>query len=367
MTYPIERRWHRVAIRAAACALLVLVGGGGLRKARAEGEQRVLLMAPAEAELTARILGQTRDLGVTLEVADGSPPAGREAASAAGRAHKAAIVVWPAAHGAAGLDLHVLEVETGELRTRRVSTPERETLASSTTAEMAALVVRSELSALLSELRAKRESAPVPSVNTREVAAPPSKIENQTPLSAPPSPAIDEPGWRLLLAYRPSRPFRSTFAHALALGLRRDLSGFAFGATTIASLPLTVGRAGTEIRLNRLQLRLEGQKYWDVRPDLRFALGVAAGLSIDFRSTRKVAEDMVRTGNATTFSGSFGLLAQLDWLFSQRVGATLGLGADAVPWRTKFVYDDGAAGGQVARLSWLDIWGLVGFFTRFGA
>lgn len=364
MTYPIDRRWLRAAIRAAVCALLVLLWGSDSRRAAAEDAQRVLLMAPAEAELTARILGQTRDLGVTLEVADGSPPAGREAAGAAGRAHKAAIVVWPEAHGAAGLDLHVLEVDTGELRTRRVSTPEKETLASSTTAEMAALVVRSELSALLSELKAKRENPPAPALKPNEP-PPATKAVNQPTATPPPAP-VDQPRWRIQLAYRPSRPFRSTFAHALALGLRRDLGGFALGASAVGSLPFTIARAGTEIRLNRLQLRLEAQKYWDVRADLRFALGIAAGVSVDFRSTRKVSEAMVRTGDATTFSGSFGLLAQLDWLFSERVGLAVGLGADGVPWRTKFVYTDGASGGQVARLSWLDIWALVGFFTRFG-
>jgi hypothetical protein len=353
-------------MRAAACALFVLAWTVGVQRARAEGE-RVLLMAPREAELTARILGQTRDLGVLLEVADGSPPPGREAASAAGRAHRAAIVVWPEARGAAGLDLHVLEVDTGELRTRRVSTPEKETLASSTTAEMAALVVRSELSALLSELKAKREKPATPAVNASAPPPPARHVVSPAPVATAPAAPADQPPWRLLLAYRPSRPFRTSFAHALALGVRRDLGGFALGATALGSLPFTIARADTEIRLNRLQLRLEGHKYWDVRPDLRLALGIAAGLSVDFRSTRKVAADMVRTGDTTTFSGSFGLLAQLDWLFSRRVGLTVALGADGVPWRTKFVYTDEGNGGQVARLSWLDIWALVGIFTRFGA
>jgi hypothetical protein len=365
MTYPLDRRRLRIAIRAVACALLMLVWGGGWRRALAESEQRVLLMAPAEAELTARILGQTRDLGVMLEVADGPGPGDREAASAAGRAHGAAIVVWIEAHGVAGLDLRVLEVDTGELRARRVSTPEKETLASSTTAEMAALVVRSELSALLSELKAKRENAPAQTTATSEVTTLPPKVESEAVTSAPAAPRA-EPAGRLSLGYRPSRPFRSTFAHALGLGYRHELSGFALGGSVFGSLPLTVARKGTEIRLNRVQLRLEGHKYWDVRPDLRLALGVAAGLSIDLRSTRKVAEAMVRTEDAATFSGSFGLLAQLDWLFSERFGALLAMGADGVPWRTKFVYADGGNGGQVARLSWLDIWALVGFFTRFG-
>jgi hypothetical protein len=76
---------------------------------------------------------------------------------------------------------------------------------------------------------------------------------------------------------------------------------------------------------------------------------------------------MIRTGDASTFSGGFGLSGQLEWQFSRSLGGLVGLGADAVPWRTRFVYEDGGKGGVVARLSWLDIWALVGFFTRFGA
>jgi hypothetical protein len=337
--------------------------------AAAQSEARVLLIAPAEAELTARILGQTRDLGVTLEVADGAAPQSSELAALAGRARAAAIVVWTEPRRGIGLDLYVLRVDNAELRARHVSTPEREALASSTTAEMAALVVRSELAALLSELKAERERAQAPPQ------APTAPAPEATALRAPagtpaPVPATasrsDQPPWRVLLAYRPSRPFRSAFAHALALGVRRDLRGFALGLGIVGSLPLSLHKSSTEIRVNRLQLRLEGLKHWDLRPELRVALGVAAGLSVDFRSTRAVAADLMRTGDAVTFSGTFGLLAHLDWAFSQHVGAMLALGADVVPWRTEFVYRDGPDSGRVARLSWLDIWALVGFFTRFG-
>jgi hypothetical protein len=227
--------------------------------------------------------------------------------------------------------------------------------------------VRSELAALLSELKAERERAQAPpqAPAAPEATAIRAPADTPAPVAAGASRA-DRPPWRVLLAYRPSRPFRSAFAHALALGVRRDLAGFALGLSGVGSLPLTLHKSSTEIRVSRLQLRLEGLKHWDVRPELRVALGVAAGLSVDFRSTRAVAADLMRTGDAVTFSGTFGLLAQLDWAFSRHVGATLALGADVVPWRTEFVYRDGVGGGRVARLSWLDIWALVGFFTRFG-
>jgi hypothetical protein len=370
MTFRFEMRLFSSSASRSRCllalALVGLFGWLGPARAGAQDAQRVLLIAPTEAELTARILGQTRDLGVSLQVIDGNGPKDGPSAAELGRHYAAAIVVWTETHGAAGLDLHVLEVDTGELRTRRVSTPEKEALASSTTAEMAALVVRSELSALLSEIEAKRESKPSQSVNPVEPAAQ-AESPAPEPAGAAPTPAAAGFPWTVALAYRPSRPFRTTFAHGLALGLRRDLLGFALGATLLGTLPFRIENAGTELRLTRLQLRLEAQKPWEVRPSLRLILGLAAGLSVDFRSTEQVEAPKVRTTDAATLSASFGLIGQLEWLFSTRVGAVLGVGADGVPWRTKFVYRDGAKTGVVARLSWLDVWALVGFFTRFGA
>jgi hypothetical protein len=369
MTLGIEMRrpnFARYCSWLTALVLCGLFGGLGLNAAHAEEAQRVLLIAPADAELTARILGQTRDLGVALEVADDQGPQDAQAAAEAGRAHAAAIVVWTEAHGAAGLDLFVLEIDTRELRTRRVSTPEKEALASSTTAEMAALVVRSELSALLSEIKAKRERAQAENAAAKNLPASTSAAAAGQDKAPPPTPPQAPRPWLLSFAYRPSRPFHGTFAHGLALGARRDLAGFALGLSAIGTFPIRLAQAGTEIHLNRLQLRLEGQKRWQVLPSLGLLLGVAASLSIDFRSTKQVQAPLVATGDSSTFSGGFGLLGQLEWQFSRPVGLLLGIGADAVPWRTRFIYQDGGEGGVVARLSWLDVWALVGFFTRFG-
>jgi hypothetical protein len=366
MTFRIEMRWPRRCHGVAALMLFGLISWLTVGAVHAEDALRVLLIAPAQAELTARILGQTRDLGVALEVADSPGPKDAQAASEAGLAHAATIVVWTEARGAAGLDLFVFEIDSQTLRTRRVSTPEKEALASSTTAEMAALVVRSELSTSLAELKTKRERALAESTSPKASEAP-SLAAAAKQDSAPSAPPAAARPWLLSLAYRPSRPFRSTFAHGFALGIRRDLAGFALGLSAIGTLPLTLTKAGTEIRLNRLQLRLETHKRWQPRPSLQLLLGVAAGLSIDFRSTEKVEAPMIRTGDASAFSGGFGLSGQLEWQFSRSLGGLVGLGADAVPWRTRFVYEDGGKGGVVARLSWLDIWALVGFFTRFGA
>src|SRR5687768_16429847 len=110
MTYRLDTRWLWVrrggaralahAMRMAGLALLAVSWSAG---AAAQNEARVLLMAPAEAELTARILGQTRDLGVTLEVADGAAPQSSELAALAGRARAAAIVVWTQPRRGTGL------------------------------------------------------------------------------------------------------------------------------------------------------------------------------------------------------------------------------------------------------------------------
>jgi hypothetical protein len=366
MSFCIETRESRRAGWAIPLALVALFSLFLFGAARAEGAERVLLIAPAEPELLARILGQTQDLGVSLDVTHEPLPQDADSARVQGRARGAAIVVWSQARGSAGFTLYVLEVDGTQLRTREVSTPEKETLASSTTAEMAALVVRSELSALLSEIRAKNElnaASRVPSPGPAQPAArtQASATEGQ-PTTAPPM----RP-WAVTVAYRPSLPFPKTFAHGFALGVRRDLSRFAVGLSGIGALPLSLSQDATEIRIHRLQIRLEGLMRFPLLSRLELALGLAASVGFDFRSTEKVAPSMVGTADATTVSGAFGLLGQLEWRFSDRVGTVLGLGADAVPWRTKFVYEDGQGGGVVARLSWLEAWALLGLSVRFGA
>jgi hypothetical protein len=352
--------------------LLVCTGLLLLTSGAAAESVRVLLLAPAQAELTARIRGQTRDLGIAIEQAEPEAALTAAAATEAGRAQGADLVVWAESSGANGLTLHILELETGQLRSRAVSTPANETLASSTTAEMGGLVVRSELSALLAERQARHEAAAqrasAPDASQRS-AAPPSTTpapEVQPPPSVPPRPFPPSGPWLLAFGYRPDRPLKSAWAHGFALTARRDLAGFALGLSASASLPVPLARADSRISLSRVQLRLEGLKQWSVSERTRLALGLAANLSFNRRSTERAGADREATAASTSVSGSFGLFAEAQWLFVPGVGGFVAGGADAVPWRTKFVLDDGDQETRLATLSWLDPWVMVGLFTRFG-
>lgn len=349
-------------------ALLVCVCAWLSAERAAAQSVRVLLLAPAQAELTARIRGQTRDLGIELEQAE--PPVTLDAAEAgrAGAEHQAEVVVWAEQSGAAGLRLHILERETGQLRSRSVSTPAKETLASSTTAEMGALVVRSELSALLAEQRARRETQPEPAPEP----APRTVVSQPVPKPPAPPPApVAKPlapsgPWLVGLAYRLSRPLKTTLTHGLGLTARRDLGGFALGLQLSAAFPASLARDSTRISLQRTQLGVDALKQWQPIERLRIGLGVAARLAFDRRSTERPGDSLAATAGATSVSAGFGLLLELQWLFARGVGAFVAGGADGVPWRTRFVVREGDTNRPVARLSWLDPWLTVGLFTRFG-
>lgn len=335
----------------------------------------MLLLAPAQAELTARIRGQTRDLGISLAEAESAATLNAGAAADAGNAQSADLVVWAESNSATGLTVHILELETGQLRSRAVSTPANEALASSTTAEMGALVVRSELSALLGERQARHEAAAqaaaaaAASASSRQStpsAQPPAASETQPAARVAPRPFGPSGPWLLAFGYRPDRPFKSAWAHGFALAARRDLGGFALGLAASVALPVTATKADNRISLQRTQLRLEGLKQWIVVPRVRLALGLAASLALDRRSTERANEDYEATSPSMSPSGSFGLFAEAQFLFVPGVGGFVAGGADAVPWRTKFVVEDGMQQTTVATLSWLDPWVMVGLFTRFG-
>lgn len=371
-------RWVGPLVCALAWLASSLAGAQPAGTATRPGGAKVLLLAPAQAELSARIRGQTRDLGIRLELAEPAPALDARAAERAAQEHGADVVVWAEASATTQLSLHILELETGRVRSRSVATPPNETLASSTTAEMGALVVRSELSALLAERTVRHEKVaapppPRPDVATAPAPAPPPP-RPAAPQPAPPAPTrvridIGQAGpWLIGLAYRASHPIQnpSRWAHSLSLTSRRDLAGFALGLQVNVSVPFSVAGDEARISLQRTQLRVEGLKWWEPTQRVRLALGVAASLLLDRRSTDSADESWTKSPATTLTSGSFGLLGELSFRFSRDVGGFLAAGADAVPWRTRFVTEDEGQQSTIARLFWLDPWLMVGLFTRFG-
>ena len=173
--------------------------------------------------------------------------------------------------------------------------------------------------------------------------------------------------WLLGLGYRPSHPLpHDDWAHALALAARRDLGGFALGLNLSAAFPLSISGDGVELALQRTELRVEGLKQWEVGRRVRLGLGVGASVVFDRRSTEQAGDQREATAATMRPSGGFGALAELQCLLSGHVGLLVAGGADGVPWRTRFVVDDGDTQTQIGRLFWLNPWLMVGLFTRFG-
>lgn len=347
-------------LRALACLIWLAIAPP---LARAE-PLRVLLLGAQQAELTARVNGQTRDLPLLLEVVDPRAPLDREQAERLGREHAAQVVVWAEATGNASLRVYVLDLESAELRTRDVVAPERETLAASTTAEIAALVVRSELTGSLAERDAARaaaaSSAPPPPAPAPEPAPVPPEPASPAP---PPAPA---PGpWLLAAGYRLSMPIAYELGQAGAFALRRDVGSFAIGVGAYAAGPLRLERADTQVRVQRFGLRLEA--LWGATlTHARLWVGAAAGCTGSARSTQAVADDQRRAPDALSWSGNLGPLTELHWQPVRYLGLYLSLGVDFVLWRTKFAYESASGVETLDTFSPVEPWAIAGLFTRLG-
>jgi hypothetical protein len=361
----IEAAWEgsraRTGARARAAQLLACLLWFCLAPLCARAEPlRVLLLGAPEAELTARVHGQTRDLPLVLQVVDPGAALDSTQAAQLGREHAAQVVVWSEATGSASLRIYVLDLDSGALRARDVVAHERETLAASTTAEIAALVVRSELSGSLAERDAALAAA-------ASAVAPPPAAAPPSPAAAPaPAPAAPPGPWLLGAGYRFSVPVVPELVHAGALTLRRDIRAFALGLSGYGAGPLELERDGTEVRVLRFGLRLEALWGALLAPQLKFWLGGGAGCTGNARSTRTVASEQRATEDALSWSGNLGPQIELHWQPLRYLGLALAGGVDIVLWRTKFAYEDAAGQETLELFSRLEPWLLANLYTRFG-
>jgi hypothetical protein len=349
-------------LRALACALLAWLAAD---RVQADALQVLLLGAP-DAEIAARVRGQTRDLPLLLEVAEPPAPLDRAAAEQLGREHAAQVVVWSEPRDSAGLRVFVLDIESGELRERDVAAPTREALAASTTAEIAALVVRSELTGLIAERDAAlaRAAAPAP---PQPAPSPPEPIRRAPPAPAPAPPPPRAPGpWLLGAGYRISRPLAGEPSHAGALALRRDIGRFAVGVDGYAARALELASGDTEARLRRFGFRLAA--LWGARPSAhtRVWLGAAAGCAATVRHTQALGDQQRATKDRLTWAGVLGPFGELHWQPVPALGLSLSIGVDIVLGRTKFTYEDAGQEQPLGALEHLDPWAIAGVFTRFG-
>lgn len=359
---------HRLL--AMACTLVVFVAS----TAHADAALRVLVLQTGDGETAKRIRGQTQDLNVTLLFATRPPPI--DAVSARSEAQHAAAqaVVWTESTAPRALTVHVLDVESGALHQREIPLSTRDALAQSAGAEMAALVVRGELSALLSERETRAHTKP--KTNTRDVVEAPETTQRPAartstvrlptrPSSAPRALLPLKKPWHAALGYRPSLPIRETVAHALALTVRRDVHRFALGASAHAAWPLTLANDAARVRVFRAGLRLEALRSVLLTQRFELLIGANAGFTLHTRTTKRVSSSLQANDGSTSVSGALGLLAELQARLSEHVGVSAAAGLEGVLWRTKFTYQSAAGERRVAALKMAEPWMILGFFARW--
>ncbi len=130
-----------------ACVWWVSVSGHA--QTAGDSSRSAVLLGRVDAELLARIGGQTADLDWALIVEETDRVPDMSRAQAAGEKHGVPVVMWFEVSDRGGWVVNVAEIASRRLFSRHIEPPsEEETLASSTLAEAAALVVRSTLMAV---------------------------------------------------------------------------------------------------------------------------------------------------------------------------------------------------------------------------
>jgi hypothetical protein len=380
---------------------------------------RVLLMRPEDRELVTRVEGQTRDLGIRLEVLSAGETTDSlrdpERIAALARARGARFVVQVERVPQGGLEVRVYDARRRSLRRRIV--PARangERFASSAELEAAALVLRGELSELIqadatpepptaagttaadsrgggSSTGGAAATATTPAGARSRPAPASARTENDATARPDPDPEREEddgpeeaappdpPGkalasrrdlWTLRAAARGSIPIGGHVAPGVAIGLRAPLDWLELGVQASSSLPLLLSSArdGIEIELWRHALAAEALATLPLTRRLRLVLGVQAGVVLYARSTGPVALPLEATGSRFSWNATLGAQVELQWLLARHFGVALALGADAVLPRTRFAYESAdvlAPPREIAALGPVEPWATAGFLWLF--
>jgi hypothetical protein len=399
--------WARQWLGLAACLI-----GFSVPAAASEG-LRVLLVRPEDPELVTRVEGQTRDLGVRLEVttdvAASRSLTDPEQAALLARARSARFVVQIERVARGGLEVRVYDARRGSLRRRSVPAREpAERFASSAELEAAALVLRGELSELIQadvepetpaatgarargasgaaggsaaagtrrtsepEAQAPSEAAPKP-----EPAEPEADEADDSEEPAEPEPP-EEPGealaarrglWSLQVALRGSIPIQGHVIPGLALTLRAPLGWLELGVHGSSALPVSLARDGVEIELWRHALGAHALAALPLTRRLRLLLGVGGGVVLYARTTAQVGLALAKTPSRISWNASLGAHAELQWLLGRHVGLALALGLDAVLPGERFAYepvaDPARDAREIAQLAPIEPWATAGFLWLF--
>jgi len=352
--------------------LWLAVGGS----ARADASAHVVCVDPHDRELVARIEGQTRDLALGLSWVD-EPIASDAQASdleQVAERHAADLVVAVQPRAAGGLTVYVYDRAQQQLRVREAPRPLGvERLATSTLAETAALIVRGELTAVLSARAASvsgADSTAPAAPNTAEAnsqrdgALPPIAADPAQPPNAGEDASRSERGLSLAAGIRAGLAGTPAPLVGPWLGARLTLLPFEVGLTASTALPSEFGRQGVRISVRRHALAAEALGLLALPADLELGVGVDIGLVLYARQTRLAADSsLMQAPDASAWSALFGPFSELRWRFAHSIGVALRLGVDVNPQPTRFVYRQAGAQTELAKLAVLEVWGAATLFV----
>ena len=374
---------------------------------------RVAIFDPDNRELRARVEGQTRDLPLRLVwIAPyvGRLPSARELEQT-GKEQGASFVVSVAASASGGLTVQVYDVVRQQLRTRTVPAPRTaDRFGASTSAETAALIIRSELRAgLIGNAMPDEESgvetdesppastagdsqtasggtpsasgtAPAPAARPNQATRePPSREASRQPDRRPSSedsrsPAEedeDEPerNWGLpettsvdpRAARAPARPDR---LYSLALGLRAsapgsglffggawlaarlELHGFELGLAASSTLPAELQNDALRITLRRHAIGADLLALALSGPAVELWFGASGGVVLHARGAAVLDEVRETTPNHTAVGAVFAALAELRFRLAHNLGISARTGLDLLPAAPRFTYERAGSNGQ---------------------
>ena len=333
-----------------------------------------------DAELLARIRGQTRDLPVRLISA--APvellhPAQSELQALA-REYSAEFVVTVDQQPNGSRTVYVLDVRAAELRVRSTPAPDRRhRFARSAIAETVALIVRGELSDALAAHAAQSPPAQESArSDATTVEQPPAERDvsepNRATTSAPASPTLapaesdepadvaasadtyehqrrgvrkgSEPSWlgpptlSLELAGRVSVPMADRYFLGAALGLRLSFAHLSVGLSASSTLPNRAQRQGLTLGLREHSVGLDAFAHLQLTAAALVGLGVTGRWLFYRRSAESSAPEWNAEPADTSSTLAIGPQAELRWQLLQPLGLAVRAGLDVLLRPISFRY-----------------------------
>jgi hypothetical protein len=391
------------------------IGVAGL--ARAEGNWRLLLVQPQDSEVITRVEGQTRDLGVRVDVLARGWESGAEAQAQRLAAERGADFVARIQRGEnGGLEVRVYGVKARSLRVRKVVRGRGERFGGSAEMEGAALVLRGELSALM---RGEAETgAGGVAAGSGGVAGGQGVVDTHAHVDEHAHAHVDEhayesenehehvdehvdereeqnehereeqnereaeeeseepvenfsarrAAWTVRAGGRASLPIDGKGAFGALVGGRAQFEWLEVGLSFSGSAPIELEDPNVRVRLSRYALTAEALGVIPWGPRLRVLFGVTSGVVMYARKTDSLSEVYAANGGESAWSPTLGAQAELQWVFARQWGMGLAAGLDVIPLRTRFTYPSVNPGQntEIAALRGLEPWGTLCLFGLFG-